>query len=232
MAVEAVTERIVHTAGLSEDVNTPIDTNHNKLNDLLTDQCYKRLIDCYPKILAAKDQIDLVNIPKEDVFYAWIEQLQDDSDGTILMKVCTLSFPNYGLMVRKVKENYERQKALKEELKQAPNLDKETLKKTFGDDDKLMYNPMNNVKSNEIVVSNFTFKRGPENEDPWLINDVSLQTGSKSFSKIGEFRWRGRMLLSLRGRSFDKILRFDYASDYFILLMLLFISVIAVVIPF
>ena len=37
-------------------------------------------------------------------------------DGTLSMKVCTLSFPNYGFMLRKLQENTDREKAFREEM--------------------------------------------------------------------------------------------------------------------
>ena len=79
------------------------------------------------------------------------------------------------------------------------------------------------------MVSNFVFKHGPEKEDPWLIDKISMQTGTKALSKVGEFRWRGRMMLSMRGYNLKKIVRFDYITDYCILL-LLFYGAIAVMI--
>ena len=37
-------------------------------------------------------------------------------DGTLSMKVCTLSFPNYGFMLRKLQENIDSEKAFREEM--------------------------------------------------------------------------------------------------------------------
>ena len=67
------------------------------------------------------------------------------------------------------------------------------------------------------MVSNFIFRRGPEQSDPWLIDDISMNIGSKALSRLAYFRWRGRMLLSLRGFDIKTIVRMDYATDYFIL---------------
>lgn len=47
----------------------------------------------------------------------------------MFMMVCTLSFPNYGFMGRKLRENAERQKLFQEDMiRRAPNLDKEGIK--------------------------------------------------------------------------------------------------------
>lgn len=81
MAVESVTEVIEHTVdvdkdNLQEERYSKIDTNEAKLKDLLTDKCYNRLVDCYPVILTAKKEIHLINTPREDIFFAWIQQLK------------------------------------------------------------------------------------------------------------------------------------------------------------
>ena len=79
-----------------------------------------------------------------------------------------------------------------------------------------------------MVVSNFVFKHGPEKDDPWFIDNISMQTGTRALSKVGEFRWRGRMMLSMRGYNLKKIVRFDYFTDYCVML-LLFYAAIAVI---
>ena len=88
---------------------------------------------------------------------------------------------------------------------------------------------MQHIKSNELVVSNFIFKHGPGQEDAWLIDEVSIEIGTKAFSKIALFRWRGRMMLSIRGYNIKNVLRFDYTSDYIMLLFLLFCIQLALV---
>ena len=72
------------------------------------------------------------------------------------------------------------------------------------------------------MVSNFIFKQGPSQEDTWLIDNVSMEIGTKALSKIAEYRWRGKMMLSLRGYNIKNVIRLDYASDYIILLCLFF----------
>ena len=76
------------------------------------------------------------------------------------------------------------------------------------------------------MVSNFVFKLGQEKDDSWLIDDISMQTGKRALSKVAEFRWRGRMLLSLRGWSIKKIVRYDYITDYFIMMMIFYGAII------
>jgi hypothetical protein len=88
---------------------------------------------------------------------------------------------------------------------------------------------MQHIKSNEIVASNFTFKHGPCQEDTWLIDNISTKIGTKAFSKIALFRWRGRMVYSIRGYKMKNILRLDYASDYVILMLLLFSMQIVII---
>ena len=76
------------------------------------------------------------------------------------------------------------------------------------------------------MVSNFVFKHRQEKDNSWLIDNISMQTGKRALSKVAEFRWRGRMLLSLRGWSIKKIVRYDYITDYFMMLMLFYGAII------
>lgn len=211
LAIESVTRLIEHTITHSKE------TSDRDLKDLVTEQCIKRLEDYFPMILNTESERNPYVILREDVFFAWIEELKGATDESISMKVCTLSFPSYGFVVRKLRENVERQKRFQDEILRS--LEKEAVQKAIVDFQNSLYNPSEHINSNEIWVSNFIFTRGPENEDPWMINDISMNTGSKSFSKFGAFRMRGRMLLSLRGYKFINVLRFDYTSDYFLLLL-------------
>ena len=81
-----------------------------------------------------------------------------------------------------------------------------------------------------MVISNFAFKRGSEKEDSWLIENISMQAGKQALSKIAEFRWCGRMMLSFRF-SMKKIVRIDFTTDYLVLLFLFYVAVAVAVIP-
>ena len=53
-----------------------------------------------------------------------------------------------------------------------------------------------------------------------------MQTGKRALSKVAEIRWQARMSLSLRGWSIKKIVRYDYITDYFMMLMLFYGAII------
>ena len=76
------------------------------------------------------------------------------------------------------------------------------------------------------MVSNFVFKYRQEKDNSWLIDNISMQTGKRALSKVAEFRWRGRMVLSLRGWSIKKIVRYDYITDYVMMLMIFYGAII------
>ena len=75
------------------------------------------------------------------------------------------------------------------------------------------------------MVCNFVFKHEQEKDNSWLIDNISMQTGKRALSKVAEIRWQARMSLSLRGWSIKKIVRYDYISDYFIMLMIFYAAV-------
>ena len=68
-------------------------------------------------------------------------------------------------------------------------------------------------------------KRGAEMDDQWLIDNISMQAAKQALSKLAQFRWRGRMMLSLNRWNINTILRVDYFTDYIFLLMTFFLSV-------
>ena len=222
MAIESMTEM------LERDCSSKMTSDDADIKDMLTPDCYSRLAKCYPDMLNKREQLYLINTPKEDVFFSWIHELRGGMDGTLSMKVCTLSFPNYGFMLRKLQENIDREKAFKEEMLRramVSKLQKEDIQKDLKDFEQTMYDPRKHIDSHEIGVSNFSFIRGPGKEDPWVISEISMKTASEAFSKLAAFRWRGRLLLSLRGWNIQTILRFDYFSDYMIILTLFLLTV-------
>jgi len=227
MAIEAATEMITESLDMSRDAYSKVDRNSPDLKELLTVQCHNSLFESYTSILSGGNKIDLIKIPKDDVFYAWIEKFREAPCGTISMTVCTLSFPTYSNILRKLVENKKTSQEFLENMKYNANkLEKEEIKEAFEKLDDSMYDPRKFVESNDIVVSNFVFKHRQEKDNSWLIDNISMQTGKRALSKVAEFRWRGRMLLSLRGWSIKKIVRYDYITDYFMMLMLFYGAII------
>ena len=69
-AIESVTRLIEHTITHSKE------TSDRDLKDLVTEQCIKRLEDYFPMILNTESERNPYVILREDVFFAWIEELK------------------------------------------------------------------------------------------------------------------------------------------------------------
>lgn len=225
MAIESLTELIEQTVSMKKDEGE-VDNETIVIEDLVTDQCHERLREQYSNILNAGKDIHLVNTPRDDILFAWIEKLKEISDGTITMTVCTLSFPNFGEMARKIQDVEKSQKEFhKDLLRRAPELEKEEFRSELKEFHNTLFDPREFIKSNEIAVANFEFKYGSNKVYSWLINEVSINCGSKVQSKIAAFRWRGRMQMALRGYDINKLLRWDYTTDYIIYTLFSFLVV-------
>ena len=70
MAIESMTEM------LERDCSSKITSDDADIKDMLTPDCYSRLVKCYPDMLNKRDQLYLINTPKEDVFFSWIHELR------------------------------------------------------------------------------------------------------------------------------------------------------------
>ena len=75
MAVQLVTQMIEQTFNMNKDISPKLDINTLEIKDILTDDCYERLSQCYPAILNAGNT-HLINTPREDIFFSWIEKLR------------------------------------------------------------------------------------------------------------------------------------------------------------
>ena len=133
------------------------------------------------------------------------------------MQVCTLSFPKYGFMKRKVKENMERQVAFKQEVaRRGPGEDKEDLQARIKEFQGSLYDPRRQIRDHTIIISNFWFKHGPDTNDAWSIDEISMRSTRDAWTMYANFRWRGRMAISLRGPKFINVLRLDWLNDFLI----------------
>ena len=75
IAVQLVTQIIEQTFNMNKDISPKLDINTLEIKDILTDDCYERLSQCYPDILNAGNT-HLINTPREDIFFSWIEKLR------------------------------------------------------------------------------------------------------------------------------------------------------------
>ena len=80
LAVGAATKIITQSLDMNKDTYPKVDRNSTDLNEIFTKQCYNSLFESYNSILDAGKNIDLINTPREDVLFAWIEKLKGTYD--------------------------------------------------------------------------------------------------------------------------------------------------------
>ena len=76
MAIEAATDLIAQSLDMNRDVYPKIDRDSIDLTEFLTEQCHNNIFESYSSILSKGNSIDLINTPKEDIFFAWIEEIR------------------------------------------------------------------------------------------------------------------------------------------------------------
>ena len=142
------------------------------------------------------------------------------------MTICTLSYPSYHYL----HQGLPRGKAkLKEFLKEAAEASKdgrftedqlEALKK-ISDKELIKREEFDqHMSSNEIIVSNWEFVQ--ENSD-WKIDAITMRKLKECIMKPFYIRWQFRVKSALASNTdFTKrVLRYDYAGDYILFMLLL-----------
>ena len=220
--------------------------NQSELEDLLTHNCHSQLL----KSFALNDSNrSSVSTPKEDIFFSWIHSMSIGDAGNIAMNICTLSFPQYGVIIREemeinkkrkvCREKYETDEGRKEFVRYAtgdfikrklenPNIShfelikmymKQAYKLVQGETEieNRLYHPNDLIKCNDIIISNFLFKRdGNNREKPWLIDAISMRNAKETYLNFEYCRWRGRMLQMIGGRKLRHILMLEMPNFGFV----------------
>ena len=190
------------------------------LRDCLTPECLYRLRNCYLLMEDLRDKHYLVRTNKDDIFFSWINRLSIDEYGSTHMQVCTMSFPQHGFLVQSRDEVQEKQKKIIEEFKSIRNKARPTpeeldeLKKKYTQDPKVFIDgfrsPREFIRHHNVIASNFFFKRGPDPDDPWLIDEIMMKDTTEVFSTLKCLRWKGRLAFSLMGVSWRGIFFMDW----------------------
>ena len=184
------------------------------LRDCLTPECLYRLRNCYLLMEDLRDKHYLVRTNKDDIFFSWINRLSIDEYGSTHMQVCTMSFPQHGFLLQKREEVQEQHQKILEEFKSKHNKTRPTLEEL--DELKKKYTqvpkgfiPREFIRHHNVIASNFFFKRGPDPNDPWLIDEIMMKDTTELFTTLKCLRWKGRMAFSLMGTSWRMIFFID-----------------------
>ena len=80
------------------------------------------------------------------------------------------------------------------------------------------------MKENDIIIGNYRMQRESPSHQ-WTLTQVSQITAAQAWAKIFQLRWKGRLNIATRlGTDFKNVLRYDYATDYFVFIMCLAIA--------
>merc|ERR1719423_439304 len=114
-------------------------------------------------------------------------------------------------------------------------LDKEAVKESVREiimeaSEKMKTNdPYYLFKENEIIIGNYLMVRD-QGTGQWTIAEVSQICSTQAWQFPFRLRWKGRLSIATRSEiKFNNVLRFDYASDYIVLLI--FLAIMAMPMP-
>jgi hypothetical protein len=152
-AVEAVTKTLAQ-----ED-------NIDSMSEQLTTECLEKLT----KIIATDPRLTnevnnakrLIATPKDDVFFAWIDKAEIHKDtGQLKMRVCSLSYPGFQIMVDQMQTNKARQVAFKEDIQRqiVNGLDRDGFKDKLKEFEGSLFDVSTHFGSTCVIVaSNWDF---------------------------------------------------------------------------
>lgn len=224
MAMQSVTDALANREDLKED---------QELSEQMTSECFQRVVELVERDqrFSSLDRKKLIATKKDDVFFAWVNApMKHKHSGQLKIRVCTMSFPYYGELVRKVADNKERQKAFNEEMKRlaSEKADVEDLKQKVREFDATLFSISPYFNSGHFVVSNWDFLQNMD-DNSWQINSMAMCDAKEYMTTPFYYRWKGRISFGIRGLKFINVLRYDYATDWVVLLFLINIIVLQVV---
>merc|ERR1712131_411146 len=84
-----------------------------------------------------------------------------------------------------------------------------------------LYHPIDHIRGNEIIISNFRFKRERKNNGHWIIDGITVKKENECLTAREAIRMKTRMMLSLAsGYKFVSVLRLDYLSDIALIILI------------
>ena len=228
-AIEAVTAEIssqrLDNPGKNDSEDMDI------LRECLTPDCLYRLRNCYLLMEDLREKHYLVRTAKDDIFFSWINNLSIDEYDSTLMQVCTMSMPGHGYIVQKRDQHQEKQQEAIKKIKSTKDKDEknELYNRLKKDLKEIEFNlngfgrPRAYIRQHDVIASNFFFKKGPNPDDPWLIDEIMMKNTTEIFSTLKCKRWKGRMVFSLMGMTWRGIFIIDavYAGSMTALLGLM-----------
>ena len=185
----------------------------------MTNNCITSLDNVFAKPI----QLEHIGIDKEDIFFAWLGKFDESNTK---MTICTLSYPSYHYLRQALPGGKEKLKEFVKEQAEASKDGKFTedqleALKHYSDKVLIKRDEFNqHMSSNEIIVSNWEFVQ--ENGD-WKIDAIAMRKLQECMMKPFYMRWQFRIKYALATNTdFTKrVLRYDYAGDYLIILLLL-----------
>jgi hypothetical protein len=187
---------------------------------LLTNNCIASLDNVFSKSIP----LEHIGIDKEDIFFAWLGKFDEPNTK---MTICTLSYPSYYYLRQAlpggkakvdefVKEQTEATKDGRLTKEEAMEALKHYTKKELINRDEFNQH----MSSNEIIVSNWEFVQ--ENGD-WKIDAIAMRKLKECTMNLFYIRWKFRIKYAIASNNdFTKrVLRYDYAGDYLIILLFL-----------
>jgi len=205
------------------------ESNKDLLASLMTPTAaaaINNLLDHDPRL---RTDNDLIAIDPKDILMSWIDDLSEEGgNGRYKARLVTVSFPGFGMIQERLKDNRLKEMAFQEALKveiqgslERPKAD--DIKERVTNLRKGLFNSGPFFNLHPLVLSNFDLTRSPA-DDSWLIDKVLMFNAKDVMHPVGHFKWKGRMSSAMfYKKDISVVIRVDYFTDVMWLAALLFI---------
>jgi len=205
------------------------DGDYSSLEGLVTDQCIASLKQLNLQLLS-EEKRKLLAVNSSDIFFNMLAEIKAKPSYNEVLFV-TFSFPKLGNLKMMHEEFESKMKAATDDFK-AGVTDQQQFKEITQDSIKgyresaAEHNMYQMFQENEILIGNYRFIR-EDTSSSWIISQISQVNSAETWHPFIKTKWKGRLFMHLKfGYDFYKVLRYDYLSDW--LLVLGFISVFAI----
>jgi len=203
------------------------DGNYSNLEELVSEDCISGLKQQNLHTLSEENR-KLLAVNSGDIFFRMATNIVV-SDSLTSVLLVTFSLPDLekiktqiGQMKQDTQELNAKMKSLVSDLSSGA-VDKADFKQMTEDNlkehkEKMRQNDyFKQFKDSQIVIGNCTFKKSGSSD--WVVTDIAQVNSTLAWHPIFRYRWKGRLGIHLRGVDFYKLLRWEYLTDWGVILL-------------
>jgi hypothetical protein len=207
--------------------------NISGLSSLVSPTCLEHLRQCVFEEMRVED-IRGIKINADDIFLQYIEsaQIQDKHVRIVLVSFSLDRLHECKSVHSKLKtfQNQLFNKAKQTDgILRREDLNAKEFRRLQGEFENLNMDKL--TKEGNILVSSYTFERTGNTD--WSVVSLSHTDSALIWSYVRRMIWKGRVHISARfDKRFDEVLRLDYALDFFAVVSLIFLQLLAMILGY